>query len=407
MIIDIINKKKAGQKLTYQELTTIFNGYLNGTVPDYQMSAFLMAICLKDMTDQEVIDLTDIFVKSGERLNLDDIQGLKVDKHSTGGVGDKTTLIIAPIVASCGVKVIKMSGRSLGYTGGTIDKLESIPGFRVDLTEEEIKKQAKEIGIVDSSQTLSLVPLDKKIYALRDVTATVDSIPLIAVSIMSKKIASGNKNLVLDIKVGSGAFFKTMKEATRFATIAEKIGTAHHMKVRTIISNMDTPLGLAVGNKLEVEEAIAILKNEEQNSLTDLVLELSSNMIALAKNISIEEALQEATESLISLRAYHKFVEWITYQGGNLEQLKNNDPCIELKAEKNGKIVEIDALEIAKFVKSLGAGRFRKEDEIDYDAGIYFIKTVGDVVKEGEVLAKVYTSKKVSIEMLRQIIKII
>ena len=230
MIIDIINKKKERQELTYQELATIFNGYLNGTVPDYQMSAFLMAICLKDMTDQEVIDLTDIFVKSGDRLNLDDIPGLKVDKHSTGGVGDKTTLIIAPIVASCGVKVIKMSGRSLGYTGGTIDKLESIPGFRVDLTEEEIKKQAKEIGIVDSSQTLSLVPLDKKIYALRDVTATVDSIPLIAVSIMSKKIASGNKNLVLDIKVGSGAFFKTMKEATRFATLAEKIGTAHHMK---------------------------------------------------------------------------------------------------------------------------------------------------------------------------------
>ena len=259
MILDIINKKANKYELTKEELETIFLGYLKDEVKDYQMSAFLMAICINDMSDSEIFALTDIFIKSGDILDLSFTPGIKVDKHSTGGVGDKTTLIVAPLVASCNVPVIKMSGRGLGYTGGTIDKLESIPGFVVDLSEEEIKKQAKDIGIVITSQTKDLAPLDKKVYALRDVTATTNSIPLIASSIMSKKIAGNADKIVIDIKVGNGALIKTKEDANRLSSLLIKIGTYYQKEVRTVISNMDRPLGHNIGNKLEVLEALDAL----------------------------------------------------------------------------------------------------------------------------------------------------
>ena len=272
MILDIINKKANNYELTKEELETIFLGYLNDEVKDYQMSAFLMAICINDMSDSEVFALTDIFIKSGDILDLSFIDGVKVDKHSTGGVGDKTTLIVAPLVASCGVPVIKMSGRGLGYTGGTIDKLESIPGFRTALSLEEIKKQASDIGIVVTSQTKDLAPLDKKVYALRDVTATTNSIPLIASSIMSKKIAGGADKIVIDIKVGDGALIKDVEEAKRLESLLIKIGSYYQKEVRTVISNMDRPLGNNVGNRLEVLEAIDVLKGNSKGELLDLSL---------------------------------------------------------------------------------------------------------------------------------------
>ena len=290
MIIDIINKKANKYELTKEELETIFIGYLKDEVKDYQMSAFLMAICINDMSDSEVFALTDIFIKSGDVLDLSFIDGIKVDKHSTGGVGDKTTLIVAPLVASCNVSVIKMSGRGLGYTGGTIDKLESIPGFNVNLTEEEIKKQASDIGIVITSQTRDLTPLDKKVYALRDVTATTNSIPLIASSIMSKKIAGGADKIVIDIKVGNGALIKTEEEAKRLESLLIKIGSYYQKEVKTVISDMNRPLGHNIGNRLEVLEALDVLENKEKGKLYDLSIELASKMVSLGKEISESDA---------------------------------------------------------------------------------------------------------------------
>ena len=286
MILDIISKKANKYELTKEELETIFMGYLKDEVKDYQMSAFLMAICINDMSDSEVFALTDIFIKSGDTLDLSFIEGIKVDKHSTGGVGDKTTLIVAPLVASLNVPVIKMSGRGLGYTGGTIDKLESIPGFNVNLTEEEIKKQASDIGIVITSQTKDLTPLDKKVYALRDVTATTNSIPLIASSIMSKKIAGGADKIVIDIKVGNGALIKTEEEAKRLESLLIKIGSYYQKEVKTVISDMNRPLGHNIGNKLEVLEAIEVLENKEKGKLYDLSIDLATKMVSLGKGIS-------------------------------------------------------------------------------------------------------------------------
>ena len=293
MILEIINKKRLGEELSYEELYTIFNGYLNGDVPDYQMSSLLMAICINGMTDKEIFDLTKIFIDSGDVLDFSDISGVKVDKHSTGGIGDKTTLVIAPIVASLGIPVIKMSGRGLGYTGGTIDKLESIPGYRVDLTDEEISRQVKDINIVITGQTGSLVPMDKVIYALRDVTATVSSIPLIASSIMSKKIASGADKILIDIKVGNGALLQTREDAEKLSELMIKIGKEYQREIRTIISDMDTPLGKCVGNSLEVLEAIDVLKGvEKNNSFVKLCYDLATEMVSMGLSISHEEAYQ-------------------------------------------------------------------------------------------------------------------
>ena len=376
MILDIISKKANKYELTREELETIFMGYLNDEVKDYQMSAFLMAICINDMSDSEVFALTDIFIKSGDVLDLSFIDGVKVDKHSTGGVGDKTTLIVAPLVASCGVPVIKMSGRGLGYTGGTIDKLESIPGFIVNLSEEEITKQAKDIGIVITSQTKDLAPLDKKVYALRDVTATTNSIPLIASSIMSKKIAGGADKIVIDIKVGSGALLKTQEEAERLSSLLIKIGTYYQKEVRTVISNMDVPLGYNVGNKLEVLEAIEVLKGNQQGKLLDLSLDLATKMVSLGKDITEKEALKEVKGNLESGKALNKFLEFIEYQHGDVNNLSIDAKVYNIKANKSGVLKDINALAIAKLSESLGAGRKSKEDKIDYNAGVVIRKNI-------------------------------
>ena len=394
VIKEIIEKKKNKEELTKEELEVMFNGYLNDEVKDYQMSALLMAICLNDMTDKETVMLTDIFLNSGERLNLSFIDGIKVDKHSTGGVGDKTTLIIGPIVASCNVPFIKMSGRGLGFTGGTIDKLESIEGFKVDLTEEEIEKQAKDINIVVTSQTKDLTPLDKKVYALRDATSTTESIPLIASSIMSKKIAGGADKIVIDIKVGEGALLKDKEAAKRLGKLLIEIGKSYNRKVTTIYSDMNTPLGKAIGNKLEVIEAIKVLKGLEKGPLYDECVILASNLISLAKNIPLEKAKSEVIDSINSLKAYQKFCDFITYQHGNIDNLKIEDEEIIIRANKEGTIGKIHALEVAKLSYNLGAGRNNKEEQIDYDAGVYLEKEIGDKVKPGEVLMRLYTKKK-------------
>ena len=392
MILDIINKKANNYELTKEELETIFMGYLKDEVKDYQMSAFLMAICINDMSDSEIFALTDIFIRSGEVLDLSFIDAIKVDKHSTGGVGDKTTLIVAPLVASCNVPIIKMSGRGLGYTGGTIDKLESIPGFKVDLTEDEIKRQAKEIGIVITSQTKDLAPLDKKVYALRDVTATTNSIPLIASSIMSKKIAGGADKIVIDIKVGNGALIKTEQEAERLSSLLIKIGSYYQKEVRTVISNMDRPLGHNIGNKLEVLEAIEVLKNKEKGQLLELSIDLATKMVSMGKEISESDAKKEVIENLETGKALNKFIEFVKYQGGDLESLTIESKVYNIKANKSGVLKDINALSIAKLSESLGAGRKNKEDNIDYNAGVIIKKEIGDEVKEGDILANLYTN---------------
>ena len=392
MILDIISKKANNYELTKEELETILLGYLNDEVKDYQMSAFLMAICINDMSDSEVFALTDIFIKSGDILDLSFIDKIKVDKHSTGGVGDKTTLIVAPLVASCGVPVIKMSGRGLGYTGGTIDKLESIPDFKVDLTEEEIKKQAQDIGIVITSQTKDLAPLDKKVYALRDVTATTNSIPLIASSIMCKKIAGGADKIVIDIKVGNGALIKTREEAERLSSLLIKIGTYYQKEVRTVISNMDRPLGHNIGNKLEVLEALEVLKGTVKGELLDLSVELATKMVSMGKGINEEEAMKEVKENLENGKALNKFLEFVKYQHGNIDELEVDAKVYNIKANKSGILKDINALSIAKLSESLGAGRKNKDDDIDYNAGVVIKKEIGDEIREGDVLASLYTN---------------
>ena len=392
MILDIINKKANNYELTKEELETIFMGYLNDEVKDYQMSAFLMAVCINDMSDSEVFALTDIFIRSGDILDLNFIDGVKVDKHSTGGVGDKTTLIIAPLVASLGVPVIKMSGRGLGHTGGTIDKLESILGFRTALSLEEIKKQASDIGIVVTSQTKDLAPLDKKVYALRDVTATTNSIPLIASSIMSKKIAGGADKIVIDIKVGDGALVNTEEDAKRLESLLIKIGSYYQKEVRTVISNMDRPLGNSVGNRLEVLEAIDVLKGNGKGELLDLSLTLASKMVSMGKGISEEEALNLVKENLNNGKALNKFLEFVKYQGGEIEKLEIDSKVYNIKANRSGILKNIDALGVAKLSLSLGAGRTNKDDDIDYNAGVVIRKEIGDEINEGDILASLYTN---------------
>lgn len=403
MIVDIINKKRLGKILSKKELEYIFNGYIKGTVKDYQMSALLMAICIKGMTDKEIFDLTDIFIKSGEVLNFSSIEGIKGDKHSTGGVGDKTTLIIAPIVASLGVPVVKMSGRGLGFTGGTIDKLESIPGFRTNLTEDEIEKQVNDIGMVVTGQTAELVPMDKMIYALRDVTGTTESIPLIATSIMSKKIASGADKILIDIKVGQGALLKTQKDAEKLAELMKKIGTFYHREVRCMTTDMNAPLGSNIGNSLEVMEAMDILQNKEKNGLRELCVDLAAEMVSMGKEINIEEARKQVEESIISGKAYRKFLEFIKRQKGDITQLKVSNQIIEVTSKKSGIIKEIPANNIGNLSVSLGAGRINKDDIIDSTVGIKLNKFVGDRVEVGDVLCNLYVNKEEDVEKARDI----
>ena len=395
MILDIINKKRLGQELTYKELDTIFNGYLNGDVADYQMSALLMAICINGMSDDEIFALTKIFIDSGDTLDFSDIPGIKVDKHSTGGIGDKTTLIIAPIVASCGVPVIKMSGRGLGYTGGTIDKLESIPGYRIDLKDEEIIKQVHDINLVVTGQTAYLVPMDKAIYALRDVTSTVSSIPLIASSIMSKKIAAGADKILIDIKVGNGALLQTKKDAEKLSELMVKIGEFYQREVRCIISDMNVPLGRCIGNSLEVIEAMEVLQGREKNNnLVDLCIELATEMVSMGLEISMEDAKEKVLNSIQSGSAYQKFLELVKYQKGNIEKVKVSEKTHRIKAQSDGILKGINALELGKLSLALGAGKETIEDKIDYTVGIELIKLVGDKVHKGDVLAILYVGDK-------------
>ena len=401
MILDLINKKRIGKELSYKELDYFFNGYLNGEVADYQMSAMLMAICINGMSDEEIFALTKIFIDSGEILDFSDLPGIKVDKHSTGGIGDKTTLVIVPIVAACGGTVIKMSGRGLGYTGGTIDKLESIPGFRVNLKEKEIIKQVKDIGLVITGQTADLVPMDKVIYALRDVTSTVSSIPLIASSIMSKKIAGGADKILIDIKVGNGALLTKKEDAKKLSDLMIKIGEVYHKEVRTIISDMNTPLGYAIGNSLEVEEAIEVLKGREKNNpFVDLCLELATNMVSMCLNIPMEEARIRVENSIKHGLAYGKFLEMVQYQKGDLLKLKSSPYHYEIKSPQSGIITKINALELGKISLRLGAGKESIGDKIDYTVGIKLNKLLGDRVKKGDVLATIYYhDKKVDIDV--------
>ena len=407
MIVDIINKKRLGKELSYKELDFFFNSYLEGSIPDYQMSALLMAICINGMSDEEVFCLTKIFVDSGEVLDFSKKIGKYVDKHSTGGIGDKTTLIIAPILAACGVPIVKMSGRGLGYTGGTIDKLESIPGFNVNLTDKEIIKEVKDLGLVVSSQTADLVPMDKMIYALRDVTGTVSSLGLIASSIMSKKIASGASSIVIDLKVGNGALINDMKDAKKLEQLMLDIGKIYHRDVKVIINDMNTPLGYTVGNALEVIEAMEVLEGNYQNShLVEVCYDLASELICMAKGIRKSEAVKMIDDSIKNLTAYNKFLKFVEYQGGNISKLKVSPKTKNIRAYKTGKITKIDALEIGKLSMRLGAGRVSKKDKIDYSVGVRLNKQVGDSVKKGDLLATLYVKDNIRITNVKEMFEI-
>lgn len=405
MIKDIIDKKRLGKVLSAQELETIFMGYLHHEVADYQMSSLLMAICIQGMNEQEVFDLTDIFIRSGEVLHFDHIPGVKVDKHSTGGIGDKTTLVVVPIVASLGAKVVKMSGRGLGYTGGTIDKLESIPGFRIDLNSKEVEEAVEKNGAVITGQTANLVPLDKVIYALRDVTATVSSIPLIAVSIMSKKIAGGADQILLDVKYGKGALVSTLEEAEKLALLMQKIGVRYHKEVRYVLSNMDHPLGMCIGNRLEVQEAVDTLLDKTRGEFYDLCVELASNMISMSQEISQEEAEKLVKGSLSSGKAYQKFLEIIKQQGGRLEEMVIEARKVPIYSRVQGIVQDIDALGVGKLSLALGAGRKEKEDEINSNVGVVLHKRVGDSVFKGDLLMTLYVDGR-SFDMPKNIFKI-
>lgn len=405
MIKDIIDKKRLGLNLNYDELYSIFMGYMNGDVKDYQMSSLLMAICINGMNEEEIFNLTDIFIKSGDVLNFDNIEGIKVDKHSTGGIGDKTTLVIVPIVASLGIPVVKMSGRGLGYTGGTIDKLESIEGFRTDLSNSEIEEAVSKVGAVVTGQTGNLVPLDKMIYALRDVTATVSSIPLIAISVMSKKIAGGADKILLDVKYGRGALVSSYQEAEELALLMQKIGNKYDREVRYVLSNMDNPLGSCVGNSVEVMEAIETLKGNVSGSFYDLCIELAGNMVSMAKGISYDDAVILVSEVVKNGKAYEKFLEIINNQGGNIDGIKISSKTVEVYSDKSGVLKGIDALEVGKLSLSLGVGRVEKTDKIDHSVGIRLHKNVGDFIKNGDLLMTLYVNND-NFEVSKNIFKI-
>jgi len=395
-IIDIINKKRLKKELTDEEIKYVVDAYLNDEIKDYQMSSLLMAIVLNDMTKEEIYSLTKHMADSGTKLDLTVLGNNVVDKHSTGGVGDKTTLIISPIVASCGVKVAKMSGKGLGHTGGTIDKLESIPGFKVNLSEENFIEQANNINVAITSQTENIALADKKIYALRDVTGTVESIPLIASSIMSKKIALGAKKLVLDVKVGTGALIKNLEDAKRLSELMIDIGAHNNIEVICILTNMNIPLGNNIGNSLEVEEAIDILKNNKPGHLRDLCIELSSHMVSLGLNIDYEEAKEKVINSLDTGLAYDKFLELITYQHGDIDSLPKSKNKYEIKSMTEGYLTNIDAYKLGVLSMNLGAGRQNKEDAIDYSAGIIVHKNINDYINKEDIIMTLYTNKEIT-----------
>lgn len=406
-MLEIMNKKRLGYELTKEEIEYFVEEYTKGNIKDYQASALLMAICINGMTEEETINLTDSFIKSGEQLDVSGIEGIVVDKHSTGGVGDKTTLVLAPLLASLGYKVLKMSGRGLGFTGGTIDKLEAIEGYKVDLPYEQTIKQVNQIGLTVISQTKNLVPADKKIYALRDVTSTVSSIPLIASSIMSKKIASGAKIIVIDVKVGEGALLKTLEEARKLSELMIKIGKNYNRKIICVLTNMDAPLGNAIGNSNEVLEAIEALNGKGPKDLLELVKILAREIILANENITEDEAYRKIDEKLNNKEAYNKFLELVKYQGGNIDTLKLSKRVFSIKTDKEGYIKSIDALKIGELVKKMGGGRLEKEDSINHEVGINLSVKIGDKVKPNDELMRIYLGDKdISFNELKGIFKI-
>lgn len=400
--VDLIQKKRDGQELTSNEIKWLVEGYVAGTVPDYQMSAFAMAVYFKGMTTREISDLTMNMVKTGQEFDLSAIDGVKVDKHSTGGVGDKVTLILAPLVASFGVPVAKMSGRGLGHTGGTLDKLEAIKGYQVERSQEDFIRQVQDIGVSVIGQSDQLVKADKLLYALRDVTATVDTIPLIASSVMSKKIAAGADAILLDVTVGEGAFMKTVDEARELAQTMVDLGKAVGRKTVAVITDMSQPLGRAIGNRLEILEAIEILQGKGREDISHFICELAQIMLGLA---NVEKTVEEVRQHLENGQALAKFEEMVAAQGGDLEDLYRPVKVahvVEIPAQETGVISALPAMEFGLYAMRLGAGRAVKSDDLDYETGIVFEKKVGDSVQKGEIVAKVYTNGKISPQLVTE-----
>lgn len=414
---DIIKKKRDGQELSTEEIYYVVENYTKGNIPDYQMAALLMAIYFNKMNERETLDLTKAMIDSGEKVDISYIDGIKVDKHSTGGVGDTITLILGPMIAATGVPFVKMSGRGLGHTGGTLDKLESIDNFKVNLSREEFTRIVNQTNIVICSQTSNIAPADKKMYSLRDVTATVDNISLIASSIMSKKLAIGSDAILLDVKVGKGAFMKDLDSAVELSNEMVRIGTNYGRETVAVLTNMDEPLGNAIGNSLEVKEAIDVLKGNGPKDLYDLSIELGSILLLMAKKVKNRNEGKEVLEEVIRTnKAYEKLIQLVKYQGGNVEQIKNPDLLpkakyvIEVKSSKEGYIKSIDAEKIGLCALKLGAGRETMDYEIDLTAGIVLNKKVNDKINKDEILAYIHTndlSKVTEVEeMIKDIIEI-
>ncbi len=407
IVTDIINKKKENNELSTDEIYWVVKNYTSGRIPDYQMSALLMAICFNGMTDRETTDLTLAMLSTGEMMDLSQIDGVKIDKHSSGGVGDKVTLCLVGIMGALSVPLVKMSGRGLGHTGGTIDKLESIPGFTCDLTSDEIIRNANDIGVVIASQTKSLVPADKKMYALRDTTSTVNQVSLIASSIMSKKMASGCDGVVLDVTVGSGAFMKNLDYATELSKLMVNIGKKAGLNTVVVLTNMDEPLGKFVGNALEVYEAVQMLCNDGPEDLNEVVYALASEMLIMAGCVdNSDEAKAQIDEAIQSGKAYQKFLQFVEAQGGDRELMSNINAFRKhystnyehkVAIDASGVITRIDATLIGHASLVLGGGRQNIEDDIDFAVGIELVKKVGDEVKNGEVIAIIYGNDEDSV----------
>lgn len=414
---DIIKKKRDGQELSTEEIYYVVENYTKGNIPDYQMAALLMAIYFNKMNERETLDLTKAMINSGEKVDISYIDGIKVDKHSTGGVGDTITLILGPMIAATGVPFVKMSGRGLGHTGGTLDKLESIDNFKVNLSREEFIRIVNQTNIVICSQTSNIAPADKKMYSLRDVTATVDNISLIASSIMSKKLAIGSDAILLDVKVGKGAFMKDLDSAVELSNEMVRIGSNYGRETVAVLTNMDEPLGNAIGNSLEVKEAIDVLKGNGPKDLYDLSIELGSILLLMAKKVKNRNEGKEVLEEVIRTnKAYEKLIQLVRYQGGNVEQIKNPDLLpkakyiIEVKSSKEGYIKSIDAEKIGLCALKLGAGRETMDYKIDLSAGIVLNKKINDKINKDEILAYIHTNNLNKVteveEMIKDIIEI-
>ena len=400
--VDIIQKKRDGFELSKEEIQWLIDGYVAGSVPDYQMSAFAMAVYFKGMTTREISDLTMTMVGTGQQIDLSEISGIKVDKHSTGGVGDKVTLILIPLVASFGVPVAKMSGRGLGHTGGTIDKLESVKGFQVERSQEEFIKQVQDIGLSVIGQSDQLVKADKLLYALRDVTATVDTIPLIASSVMSKKIAAGADSILLDVTVGEGAFMKNIEDARQLAKTMVELGKAVGRRTVAVITDMSQPVGTSIGNRLEILEALEILQGKGREDVTHFICELAQIMLSLA---NVEKTVEEVHEHLMNGSALHKFEAMIEAQGGDKKVLYRPSSAqyiVEVSVDESGYISELPAMEFGLFAMRLGAGRAVKSDDLDFETGIVFEKKIGEFIQAGDVIAKIYANQKISQELLTE-----